>query len=111
MTSLRRPGAKTPRIGEVKILRPQEIARYVQMGYFDIGITGYDWISESGAEVVPVLDMAYNKQGIGAPIRLVLAVARRSASSTEQCRRGHAWPQNTPTSPSATSTSWAWPCR
>jgi len=67
-----------PRIGEVKILRAQEIARYVQMGYFDLGITGYDWICETEAEVVTILDMAYNKQGIGAPIKLVLAVAKES---------------------------------
>lgn len=67
-----------PRIGQVKILRPQEIARYVQLGYFDLGITGYDWVCETGADVVDVLDMAYNKRGIGTPVKLVLAVARES---------------------------------
>jgi len=67
-----------PRIGQVKILRPQEIGRYVQMGYFDLGVTGYDWICETGADVVEVLDMAYAKQGIGRQVKLVLAVARES---------------------------------
>ena len=67
-----------PRIGQVKILRPQEIGRYVQMGYFDLGVTGYDWICETGADVVEVLDMAYAKQGIGRRVKLVLAVARES---------------------------------
>jgi ATP phosphoribosyltransferase len=67
-----------PRIGQVKILRPQEIGRYVQLGYFDIGVTGRDWICETNADVVDVLDMAYNKQGIGRPVKLVLAVPREA---------------------------------
>ncbi len=40
------------RISEVRILRPQEIPRYVADGLFDIGITGRDWVEETGAEVV-----------------------------------------------------------
>ncbi len=67
-----------PRIGKVKILRPQEIGLYVQQGYFDLGITGQDWIAETGADVVEVMDLAYNKQGVGAPIKLVLAVSQES---------------------------------
>ena len=41
-----------PRIDDVRILRPQEIPRYVAEGLFDLGITGRDWIEETGAEVV-----------------------------------------------------------
>ncbi len=67
-----------PRIGRVKILRPQEIAGYVQRGYFDLGITGLDWIAETSSEVVHIMDMAYNKQGVGAPVKIVLAVSRDS---------------------------------
>ena len=37
-----------PRIAEVRILRPQEIPLYVAEGLFDIGITGRDWIEETG---------------------------------------------------------------
>lgn len=67
-----------PRIGQVKVLRPQEIGGYVQKGYFDLGITGLDWIQETDSDVVSVMDMAYNKQGVGAPVKIVLAVANES---------------------------------
>jgi len=67
-----------PRIARVKVLRPQEIGMYLQKGYFDLGITGLDWIVESGADVVRVMDMAYNKQGVGAPVKIVLAVSKDS---------------------------------
>ncbi len=46
------PECTDPRIERVKILRPQEIPLFVQDGYFDIGISGHDWIRESGADVV-----------------------------------------------------------
>jgi ATP phosphoribosyltransferase len=62
-----------PRIGKVKILRPQEIPLYVAEGYFDIGISGTDWIEESGAKVVKVSDLNYGKQGPG-KVKLVVAV-------------------------------------
>ena len=62
-----------PRIGKVKILRPQEIPGYVAKGYFDLGISGTDWIMESGAIVTRVADLNYGKQGPGA-VKLVVAV-------------------------------------
>ena len=61
------------RIGKVKILRPQEIPLYVAEGYFDIGISGTDWVEESGAKVVKVSDLNYGKQGPG-KVKLVVAV-------------------------------------
>jgi ATP phosphoribosyltransferase len=69
---------RDPRIGHVKILRPQEIATYVEKGYFDLGITGLDWVRETNSDVVSVMDMAYNKQGLGAPVKIVLAVSNES---------------------------------
>ena len=42
-----------PRIDEVRILRPQEIPAYVAEGLFDLGITGRDWIEETGARSSP----------------------------------------------------------
>lgn len=69
---------RDPRIDHVKILRPQEIGPYVQKGYFDLGITGLDWVRETGSDVVSVMDMAYNKQGVGAPVKIVLAVSNQS---------------------------------
>ena len=62
-----------PRIGKVKILRPQEIPAYVARGYFDLGISGTDWIMESGAIVTKVTELNYGKQGPG-KVKLVVAV-------------------------------------
>ncbi|MCQ8902543.1 MAG: ATP phosphoribosyltransferase [Methanothrix sp.] len=62
-----------PRIGKVKILRPQEIPTYVSKGYFDLGISGTDWIVESGADVVTVANLNYGKQGPGV-VKVVVAV-------------------------------------
>lgn len=66
-----------PRIDEVRILRPQEIATYVAEGRFDFGITGRDWIDETGAEVVSLGELQYSK-ATSNPIRIVLAVAADS---------------------------------
>ncbi len=62
-----------PRIGEVRILRPQEIPVYVADGLFDLGITGRDWIEETDSDVVSVGELAYSK-ATSNPIRVVLAV-------------------------------------
>ena len=66
-----------PRVDEVRILRPQEIPRYVAEGTFDVGITGRDWIEETGVEVVSLGELAYSKTS-SSPIRVVLAVAEAS---------------------------------
>lgn len=71
------PVINDPRISKVKILRPQEIPKYVEEGYFDLGIGGYDWIVESDADVVEVADMPYAKTGVGV-MRLVVAVPEAS---------------------------------
>jgi len=63
-----------PRVAEVRILRPQEIPSYVAEGRFDLGITGRDWIEETGAEVVSLTELHYSKS-TARPINLVLAVA------------------------------------
>jgi ATP phosphoribosyltransferase len=66
-----------PRVDEVRILRPQEIPGYVAEGLFDLGITGRDWIEETGAEVLSLGELAYSKTTAD-PIRVVLAVAMDS---------------------------------
>lgn len=66
------------RIGAVKILRPQEIPKYVEDGYFDLGISGLDCITESGADVVEVADMPYAKTGTGL-MKMVMAVPEDSS--------------------------------
>jgi ATP phosphoribosyltransferase len=68
-----------PRIEQVRILRPQEIPKYVEDGFFDLGITGYDWVRESGAEVMEVADLPYTKTAVGTKVRIVLAVAGDSS--------------------------------
>jgi ATP phosphoribosyltransferase len=67
-----------PRIDEVRILRPQEIPRYVAEGLFDIGITGRDWIEETSSEVESLGELHYSK-ATARPIRMVLAVPQDSA--------------------------------
>lgn len=63
-----------PRVADVRILRPQEIPRYVAEGLFDLGITGRDWIEETGADVVTLTELHYSK-ATARPIKVVLAVA------------------------------------
>jgi ATP phosphoribosyltransferase len=63
------------RIGKVKILRPQEIPTYVEKGYFDMGISGLDWVRETGSDIVEVANLSYSKTGEG-NVRIVVAVHR-----------------------------------
>jgi len=65
------------RIDDVRVLRPQEIPLYVADGLFDLGITGRDWIEETGADVVSLGELAYSKT-TDRPIRVVLAVHESS---------------------------------
>lgn len=62
-----------PRVDDVRILRPQEIPRYVAEGRFDLGITGRDWIEETGSDVVTLTELHYSKAS-ARPVRVVLAV-------------------------------------
>ena len=66
-----------PRVADVRILRPQEIPRYVAEGRFDVGITGRDWIEVTGVDVVTLARLHYSK-ATARPIRVVLAVAADS---------------------------------
>jgi ATP phosphoribosyltransferase len=62
-----------PRIGEVWILRPQEIPRYVAEGKFDLGIAGRDFVDETASDVVNLGELRYSKNTDN-PFRIVLAV-------------------------------------
>ncbi len=44
-----------------KFVRSQEMSRYVEHGYFDCGLCGYDWVVENGSDVVEVCDLIYNR--------------------------------------------------
>jgi len=69
------PRIDDKRIGKVKILRPQEIPTYVEKGYFDMGISGLDWVKETGSNIVEVANLSYSKKGEG-NVRIVVAVHR-----------------------------------
>lgn len=62
---------------DARLIRAQEISRYVELGMLDAGITGYDWIVENGSDVVEVAELVYAKQGMS-PVRWVLAVPEDS---------------------------------
>jgi ATP phosphoribosyltransferase len=55
------------------LVRAQEMARYVETGALDAGITGRDWVFETGADVAEIGELLYSKQSL-APVRWVLAV-------------------------------------
>ena len=63
---------------EAMFIRAQEIARYVEQGIFDAGITGWDWVLENGADVVEVCELVYAKASMR-PVRWVLAVPEESS--------------------------------
>ena len=69
-----------PRIDSVAILRPQEIPTYVEEGFFDIGVTGEDWIAETGADVEAVGTLGYSRQSDLA-VKIVLAAPRDAGIS------------------------------
>ena len=62
---------------ECMLIRAQEMARYVEDGILDAGLTGLDWVAEVGADVVAVADLIYAKQSFG-KVRWVLAVPESS---------------------------------
>ncbi len=62
---------------EAMLIRAQELPRYVEDGVFDAALTGYDWIVESGADVVSVSDLVYSKQSMR-KVKWVLAVHESS---------------------------------
>ena len=74
------PGIDDPEI-ECMLIRAQEMARYVEDGILDAGLTGLDWIAENEASVIAVADLIYAKQSFG-KVRWVLAVPDASAFHT-----------------------------
>src|SRR5215469_12510061 len=62
---------------ECMLIRAQEMARYVEDGILDAGLTGLDWVAEVGADIVAVADLIYAKQSFG-KVRWVLAVPEAS---------------------------------
>lgn len=55
---------------EMKIMKPQNIPKLVELGSHDIGFTGYDWVVETGADIVEIMDLKLN------PVKIVAAVPK-----------------------------------
>ena len=72
---------------ECILFRAQEMARYVEDGILDVGITGNDWILENGSNVVRVAELIYAKQSMR-PVRWVLAVPEDSRIKKVKDLRG-----------------------
>jgi len=69
------------------LVRAQEMARYVDIGIFDVGLTGKDWILEQNADVVEVAELRYAKGGLN-PVRWVVAVPEDSKIKTLKDLKG-----------------------
>lgn len=71
-----------PSIDDVELdgrfIRAQEVSRYVEHGFFDCGLTGYDWIQENGSDVVEVCDLIYSRASV-LKSRWVLCVPESSS--------------------------------
>jgi len=72
---------------ECMLIRAQEMARYVEHGALDAGLTGLDWVMESGLDVVAVTDLIYAKQSRG-KVRWVLAVPEDSSATRAEDLEG-----------------------
>src|SRR5947207_3547914 len=80
------PAIDDPEI-ECMLIRAQEMARYVDDGILDAGLTGRDWVAETEAQVEPVADLVYAKQSFG-KVRWVLAVPEASPFRTAKDLEG-----------------------
>jgi len=85
------PAVDDPEL-ECVLIRAQEMARYVDDGVLDVGLTGWDWIAEhsatrGGSNIVPIADLTYAKQSFGC-VRWVLAVPEGSPFQRPQDLEG-----------------------
>ena len=83
-----RGSIEDPRVDSVAILRPQEIPTYVDEGLFDVGVTGEDWIAETGANVVKVTPLEYSKE-TDQPVKIVLAAPKDAGLSSASQIKAH----------------------
>lgn len=81
-----KPATDDPEL-EVRLLRAQEISRYVEHGYLDGGLTGRDWVAENGSKIEVLCDLPFSKSS-AAPTRWVLAVPENSPIQTVRDLQG-----------------------
>ena len=72
---------------EARLMRPQDMSRFVEKGVVDCGLTGIDWVSENNSKVKIVSELNYSKQTTN-PIRWVIAVPEDSGIKTIKDLRG-----------------------
>lgn len=72
---------------EVRLIRAQEISRYVELGYLDCGITGHDWVQENDSDVHEVGEFLFSK-ATRQPARWVLAVPEESSIKSVKDLKG-----------------------
>lgn len=72
---------------EARLMRPQDMSRFVEKGIVDCGLTGIDWVSENNSKVKVVAELNYSKQTTN-PIRWVIAVPEDSSIKTIKDLRG-----------------------
>ena len=91
------PAIDDPEI-ECLLVRAQEMARYVQSGALDAGITGHDWVVETAADVAELAELVYAKQRL-ARVRWVLLVRLVSVCRAEICAPSTTAPDGSTTRP------------
>ena len=75
-----RPDVDDPEI-EIKVMKPQNVPRLLELGSHDVGFTGHDWIVETGSSVEELVDLAFD------PVRIVAAVPESTDPATLRGRR------------------------
>ena len=81
-----RPGSNDPEL-DVYLIRAQEIGRYIDQGFLDCGITGYDWAYENGVNLTDLGELPYSRATV-LPTRWVLVVPEDSPIRTPQDLQG-----------------------
>jgi ATP phosphoribosyltransferase len=66
---------------EAKIMKPQNIAQLIELGSHDIGFTGYDWIVETGADIIELMDLTFD------PVKIVSAVPEEMGKAELKSRK------------------------
>ena len=78
------PSIDDPQI-KCSLVRAQEMARYVESGVLDVGLTGLDWIMENEAKVEMVTDLVYSKVSTNKARWVLAALASSSINSVQDC--------------------------
>jgi ATP phosphoribosyltransferase len=71
---------------EIMLIRAQEMARYVEQGVLDAGLTGSDWVEESGCSVSQLAELIYAKQGLRKVKWVLAAPVNGNINSVKDCQ-------------------------